>query len=361
MNKTSQIDVASNPSLKHRVTVTLLVAVLAISIASLFFSMPQAVGHSPLTSGENESLETATTIPEPAKSWAIYAELHKGGEAQYYRFNITRGERIYIMLLKSTRSEEEEFMPIMILMGPGLPGPTDVPDYVEIPPEAGALAAESEQPAEATYEPFSPSSFYSLAKIDRDAPATGTYYIAVHELVQGGHYGLAVGYIESYTLTEWLLIPVNLISVYQWDGQNLVLIFAPLVATIIIGLCLIWWMRFRETPWTVFDLTAALAGLLFMASGVSILFQMTLALTKTSIVTEVVLTLVFAAIPIILGAATLRLILKRKGTVNTRLRIYMVILGIAALFAWAGLLIGPALALVASILPSRAITQVERK
>lgn len=361
MDETSHIHVVSDRSLEHRVSVALLVAVLAISIVSPFFSMPQAWGHSPLTSGENESLETAATIPEPAKSWAIYAELHEGGEAQYYRFSISEGQRIYIMLLKSTRSDEEEFMPIMILMGPGLPGPTDIPDYLEIPTEAGAVVAESEIPEEATYEPFSPSSFYSLAKIDRDAPATGIYYIAVHEAVQGGHYGLAVGYVESYTLTEWLLIPVNLISVYQWDGQSLVLIFAPLVATIIVGLCLVWWMRFRKAPWTVFDLTAALTGLLFMASGVSILFQMILALTKTSIVTEVVLTLVFAAMPIILGAATLHLVLKRKGTVNTRLRIYMIILGIAALFAWAGLLIGPTLALITSILPSRASTQVEEE
>ncbi|NIR87877.1 hypothetical protein GWO13_10125 [Candidatus Bathyarchaeota archaeon] len=36
-----------------------------------------------------------------------------------------------------------------------------------------------------------------------------------------------------------------------------------------------------------------------------------------------------------------------------RKRIYLAILGILALFAWAGLLVGPALAVVASVLPVR--------
>jgi len=330
-------------------------------VVLLLVSILQTAAHSPLTSGENESLATAAIVPDPAKSWAIYAELHEGSEAQYFRFNMTQGERIYAMLLKSTRPENEEFMPIMILMGSGLSGQGDAPDYVEVPEGAGVLIGESEQPAQATYEPFSPSSFYPLAKIDLDAPATGTYYVAVHDPAQGGYYGLAVGYIESYSLNEWLLIPISLISVYQWDGQSIALIFAPLAATLTVGLGLIWWKKFRKTSWTVFDIIVVLAGLLFMSSGVSILFQMALALAKTSIAPEIALTLIFAVIPIILGIATLRLALKRPGAVTFRLRIYLVMLAFAALFAWAGLLIGPALALLAGVFPRRASTRLERK
>ncbi len=337
-----------------------LTVVPALIACLLLVSIPQTTAHSPLTSGENESLATAAIIPDPAKSWAIYAELHEAGEAQYYQLNMTQGQRIYTMLLKSTRPENEGFVPIMILMGPGLLSQGDVPDYVEVPDGAGVLAAESKQPTQATYEPFSPSSFYTLARIDVDAPATGTYYVAVHDPAQGGYYGLAVGYIESYSLNEWLFMPISLISVYQWDGQSIALIFAPLVATVAVGLGLLWWKKFRKAPPTVVDLTAILAGLLFMSSGISILFQMTLALAKTSIVPEIVLTLVFAVIPIILGLATLRPVLKRLGAVTFRLRVYLVILACAALFAWAGLLIGPALALVASVFPRRASTRLER-
>lgn len=329
------------------------IVVLALSFLLL---MPKTLAHSPLGSGDNESLATATFVPDPTKSWAIYAELHEGGEAQYYRFNITQGERIHVMLFKSTNLADRDFVPGFVLMGAGIDATGVVPDYVEVPTGAITQVVEGVQATSATYEPFSPGTFYPLAERDLEAPGSGTYYVAVYESSTGGHYGLAIGDRESYTLSEWILIPLNLISVYQWEGQSLAFILSPLIATLVIGLVLIIWRdRKRATPRRLSSWLGSFAGLLFIGTGAIVFMQMVLSLIQTSLVSEAAITVVFALIPILLGLVTLRLCLKMDDRVSLRKRTYLVILGIVALFTWAGLLVGPMLAIITSVLPSRLI------
>lgn len=83
-------------------------------LISLVF-VPLVFGHAPLAPDNNESLATATIVPDPTKSWAIHSELHEGGEAQYYRFDIAEGQRIHVSLLKSTSAENEGFVPVLCL------------------------------------------------------------------------------------------------------------------------------------------------------------------------------------------------------------------------------------------------------
>ena len=82
------------------------------------------------------------------------------------------------------------------------------------------------------------------------------------------------------------------------------------------------------------------------------LTQTILALTTATPDLSVVLTAIFILIPILLALATFRLTINRKH-ITDRVRIFMAILGVLGLFAWAGLLIGPALALIASLMPSK--------
>jgi len=83
-----------------------------------------------------------------------------------------------------------------------------------------------------------------------------------------------------------------------------------------------------------------------------ILTQMILALTTAAPDLSAVLTAIFILIPILLALAIFRLAISRKH-ITVRVRVYMAILGVLGLFAWAGLLIGPALALIASLVPSK--------
>lgn len=320
---------------------------------TLSFLLPAVLAHSPLGTGDNESLATATPVPDPTKSWAIYGELHEGGEAQYFRFDVAEGQRIHVGLLTSTSPDDRGFMPSLVLMGPGLDSNDPVPDYVEVPEGAGIMVVGGKQPAQAMYEPFSPSSLYPLADISMDAPDSGTYYVAVYESQRGGHYTVAIGDRESYSISEYILIPISLMSIYQWGGQSQALVYSPMVLVLAIGLGLLAWKcRDRGIVNTPSGWIGASAGLLFLGTCATVLLQMALSLASAPLVPEVGLTLLFALMPATLGIVVLRMELRAKK-IDTRTRIYLAFLGILALFAWAGLLIGPALAIIASILPAR--------
>lgn len=316
-----------------------------------FLFATQVNAHSPLIPGNNEGLNEASFIPDPTKSWAIYGELHEGEEAQYYRFDINETQNIHISLLKSTDPENRDFIPGFVLMGPGLPGKGDLPAYIEIPEGANAIVISGVQPSLGTFEPFSASSFYSLADLEIDAPVSGTYYIAVYEPARGGQYSLAIGDREAFSISEWIFIPIKLISIYQWGGQSLFMIFFPVVATLFIGF---WIMRRKGLmPETLFEWAGILGGLIFFASGILFLFEMFLALTRVTPGPEIVITIILGILPVILGIAVIRIILRNREEVTIGKRAFIFIIGILALFLWAGFLIGPALAIVASLMPKK--------
>jgi len=317
--------------------------------------VPQVFGHAPLMPGSNESLATATLISDPTKSWAVYAELHEGGEAQYYSFYIAEWQRIHISLLKSTAPDNQEFLPSLVLMGPKLDMRGAVPKYVQVPEGAGSIVVEGKNPTQATYEAFAPSAFYQLADLQLDAPSSGTYYVAVYENSRGGHYGLAIGDRESFTLSEWIFTPLSVISMRQWADQSPMLTFAPAAATLAVCMTiLIMRRRTGESPRTPSQWTGAVAGLLFLASGFTVISQMLLALTLAPLGLDVIVTIVLASVPILLGVFAIRFAL--RTTTSNRARASMAVLGLLALFAWAGLVVGPILAIVSSVLPQSRAT-----
>jgi hypothetical protein len=81
------------------------------------------------------------------------------------------------------------------------------------------LLVDGTGPGHATYEPFSPGWFYEVGDLNMDAPTEGTYYLVVfednHNDDTGSHthgatsYGLVVGYIESFTPLELILVPYS--------------------------------------------------------------------------------------------------------------------------------------------------------
>jgi hypothetical protein len=312
--------------------------------------------HAPDIPSDNESLETAYTISDPVKSWAIYAELHEGAEAQYYKFDLSQNERLLVMLFVPT-SEESSFTPNLVVMGSGITSKDALPEYVEAVEGVGIMLLEAERPLKPTYEPFTPSSYYYLASFDQEVSAGGTHYVAVYEPFQGGRYGLAVGYREEFGIDELIKIPVDVIGIHLWEGQSVLLIFAPLLVTFAIGFVVL----FLKRPLTfrmLFGWLGILAGLLYLGSGLMILTQMIVALARATPDFSIVLTMIFALMPILLGIAILRLT-DRKKDVTNRLRVYIAIVGVIGLFVWAGLLIGPALALLASLVPTKRVWSVE--
>jgi hypothetical protein len=304
--------------------------------------------------GDNEDPSKATLVPDPAKSWAIYDNLHEGKEAHYYRFSIAEGKRIYVSLFISPAAMDRGFEPTLVLMGPGLSIRGTVPEYVQFPREGGILVVEARRTTKATYEAFSPSAFYPVSSLDLNAPATGTYYIAVYEKSQGGQYGLAVGYIESFTFTEWILAPINLISIYRWTGQNLLQVFAPMATTMVLGLWVVLSKIIKKRKSVTLRIwTGLLASFLFMGTSATTLTQMATALTRAPLGAEIVVTIVLAALPAILGIVNLRLTLRDERELTLTRRACFIAIGGLAFLLWAGFLLGPATAIVTGLLPPK--------
>jgi len=320
----------------------------------IFLSIvPLIQGHVPISGGDNENLEEAIIITNPTKSWAIYSILEEAGVPQYFGFEIDKGDQIYFSLLKSTRSEDKDFLPSAILMGEHIVSNDIVPEYIDKPNEYNAILIQGSQTETATYESFGPGSYYGLGELSLSAPESGIYYIAVFEPSTGGHYSLAIGRTETFSLDEWILNPINMIDVYQWGGQNIIMIFAPLIFTVAIGSIIIF-LRMKESSVSLNYLRyiGLIGGLIFIGTGVSLIYQMIYSILQSSIGVEIVLTIMFALAPLLIGLLVTRTFL-RTIDLKGKTRMYLIIYGLIGLFTWSGIIIAPIITIILALIPMK--------
>lgn len=317
---------------------------------SFSFVISQVWAHTPLSPiDEIHTLDTALEVPNPTKSWTLYRELHHEGEAEYYQLNLNAGERLRISLY--TKELEGDFFPQLIVMGEDLAVPADFPSSIEKPEGYGAILFDSTIPENREYEPFTPTSYYYLIDVDIPITEIGEYYVAVFEPnLEEGKYGLAIGYKEEYTLSEWVMIPFDVISIHEWEGQSLIGILAPLFLSLVVGLFVLVWKGFIKL--NLFSIVGSTAGLLYVGSGFMIFTQMIIAFAGAPLSSTLVLTAIFIALPLILGYLLLRKIVRLKGKLSIKDRVIFIVLGAGGVFIWSGLIIGPVLAILCGLFPT---------
>lgn len=293
-------------------------------ILLLLLSATLVSGHTPLdTGGENNSPETAITIEDPTKSWTLYEELD---EVDYYKIHLQAGEELRASLYVSIWGDTH-FTPSLVVMGPDIPG-EDEPPFLH-PEDLGRVIIQGERPLKPEYEPFTPTSYYYVASYRHTASAEGDYYLAVYSSEHSGSYGMALGYRETFTLYEWLKIPIDLVEIHLWEQQPLALLFGPPVLALIIGYLYINKMKKTLT-------LATIAALLYIASGTLTLAQMTIYLYAAGFSGSALLTMFFVAAQLGLGVFVLN---------NEKTWITWIGIGVAGLMFWAGWIIGPVLAI----------------
>lgn len=339
--------------------------VLLTTLLTAYFLLSPVFAHVPVFDGEGKSLEEAIYVEDPLKSRVLYGELSGGGDVRYYSFEMEKGERILLGLIIPVEPRTRGF-PDLVLMGPGIVSreesgeegeeesgeASELPENVEIPEGNGALIVPGSRPKSATYEGFTPSAFYSLARLDLEAPESGTYYAAVNSPPGGGNYGVVLGYLESFSLMEWLFIPLNQVRIYRWEGQSLPFIFSPLLFTLAVGFLLILRTKADVVDYDPGRWSGALAGLLFLGTGISFLFQMLVSLSKSAYTPEIIIALFMAFAHMGLGASAIYLSLREKGYGKKRAAdpLYFLVLGLGGFLLWAGWIVGPVLALEAGLL-----------
>ena len=306
-----------------------------------------ASAHAPMSVGSNEDPANATVFLEPEKSYVLYTELPGDDHAQYYRFPLKAGQRLYGSLQVPGPGS---LIPDLAIIGPGIAPSDTVPPFVEVPDGSGAMIIRGEPPGAPPYEPFTPQAIHEVGRFDLTVPTDGDYYLAVFG-PGGARYSLAPGYVEEFTVDEWLLIPWSVVSIHLWEGQSFAYIFAPLVVVVLGGLALFVLQRRRWGPWP--DLPGRLilvAGLLYLGGAAMTGLQVVHAVQRAGWDSGVVLTLAFIAGPVLLGAYAVLLGVRAPAAPSVWRGAAMIGIGLLGLALWAGLLAGPVLAVAGGVL-----------
>jgi len=326
------------------------------------------LAHSPVFPEENHGPSTAYEIDDPAKSWAIYTWLEHEGIADYYKFTISKGEKIQISLIVPDNPADSGFLPAFTLISPGLTQRESVPNYVEIPPDYGTIVVDGTDPGRALYEPFTPGWFYELGTLTMSAPSDSTYYVAVfnpglHEnapnhIHKADSYAIIVGYVEEFTPLELILIPYRVHGIYVWEGQNQLVIFLPILLVVITGGVIAYRRSKRgQHPSGASKWLATFGGLAFLGTAAGTIYQILLVFTRTGITYEAFITLAIVVVSIILGVLALRYALRGKPNLTIWRRVGLLVIALVALFTWSGLYLGPALVITAALVPYKNVNR----
>ena len=307
--------------------------------------------HVPISADNNNNLNTALSVEKPLKSYAIYGHLHDAGDVGYYQFNLNAGDQLKLSLM-STGFDAP--VPDMVVMSPGnSESINDLPQTIDVPPGYRAEMIKGQKPVTAEYEPFSPAAVFNVASYTKNITQPGTYYVAVISPADETQYSVAVGYLEEFSLQEWVLVPINLINTHLWEGQSIIAILTPFLAIFILGLILIAQReRNNKIKKPLSFWLAAIAGLCYLGGASIVLVQMVRVLRVSGPSAGVIITLIFALIPILLGIWALR-IARSPSPQSKRDRVSLGIIGVLGLLFWAGLIIGPVIAIIAALVPER--------
>ncbi len=323
------------------------VAFLFLAITMVFI-VPLCSAHVPKEIETNENFETAFHIEDPTKSWVIYSEIHEGGEGNYYKLELDKGQ---ILRLSLFIPNKDNFLPVLVVAGPSLESNDTLPEAVKIPEDMGYVVLEGKL-KEPEFEPFTPASYYYLVDYEEEVDHAATYYVAVFEPDSGGKYGLAVGKEERYSVLEWIRIPIDVINIRQWEGKSLLLLFSPLILTLVGGVLFFVKKIDHDSPKAIIKWLVIFSGLLYLGSGFTKFTELGFSINNVNPGPLVIITIIFSSLPIILGIFTIRLGVKMERDTKIRDRVRLAIYGILALFLWAGLIFGSIIIFLASILPS---------
>ena len=316
-------------------------------VLSLLVLAAPAEAHSPLFPDENHSIDTAMVIEDPAKSFVVYHDLERD-EASYYQFDMKASERIFIQVLVPI-SPEDGFVPSIALLLPGPGSNEGLPSFVEVPLGYHSMVAIGDPAAEGELEPFTPGPIFILAEIDVQAPESGSYYAVVYSNDEGGNYAFVIGYLEGFTAGEILSLPLNLLTIYQWEGQQLWEALLPYILVFALGAILaIYGYRKMGKPESWVKWLAAVAALAFIGSAFSVVYQLGFSFTRVPFSSLAILSLLFVLAYLIMGLALARFAYKRKQLRPLNRAVFLLI-GIVGLSMWGGFYIGPILALVVAL------------
>lgn len=321
-----------------------------IVVLTLLLLAVPVLAHVPSFPVDNTSPERAVVVPDAVKSWSFYDTLGEDG-AKYYRVSLAAGERLQVSTFTPLT---DGLTPSLVVMSPSFDETDDVPDWVTVPDGMGAVVVEGERPQTASYEPFAPSANYQTVRFSRPVETETTYLLAVYDPAgRGGPAGVALGYSEEFSLTEYLTVPFDLVRTHLWEGQHPLVVLGPFLFTVLLGGGLVRQHGRETVAWSPVRVVLAGAGLVILASGVNTLVQMGIALSRTGPTLGALVTAAFVVVPLVCGGWAVWLSLGTGHTRTTRTRVGLAVAAAASLMTWAGFIVGPVLLAAVAVAPNR--------
>ena len=146
--------------------------------------------------------------------------------------------------------------------------------------------------------------------------------------------------------------------IFLFKEQNLAILIAPYLLALGLWLIMLRVHQPLKSSRNFLDIPGFITGILFLGSGVSFGIQLIMKLFIAPSPGGLI-SVIFAVIPVYLGLVTFRLLSTDQWYNKSPLKLG--IIGIIALFTWTGLIIGPILAIVTTVIAKvRIITSKEK-
>ncbi|VVB62616.1 Uncharacterised protein [uncultured archaeon] len=154
------------------------------------------MGHQPFFEDKEFTFDCPGHIRDPTISTAMYATLETPTNVDYYDFNGSKGESIFLSITIPQIAGQVNFAPTMALIGPSLHN-VDLPKNVTKPKYSGTLILPPPANTTLFFEPFSRTSYWTRQEQNVTLPANGSYLVAVwDDKGQIGRYVFVIGYKE---------------------------------------------------------------------------------------------------------------------------------------------------------------------
>lgn len=169
---------------------------MALFLAGALLTAAPAWAHQPFFEETDIPPDRPWRIEDPSVSTAVYATLESPADVDVFAFDGRAGQEVYLFIVIPQIPGQEDFAPMVALVGPGLAGGRDVLPLVV--PVAEGEGVEVVPPPEGTpstfFEPFTRTSYWERQERIFLLPADGLYRVAAwHPGGQVGRYVFTVG------------------------------------------------------------------------------------------------------------------------------------------------------------------------
>ncbi|MEM7132623.1 MAG: hypothetical protein AAF702_40345 [Chloroflexota bacterium] len=178
--------------MKQRNLILLLCSLLMLVV------LPQssALAHQPYCEQADLTADNPWQVPDATISYAYFGNLYPTTDVDHFTFQASSGQSVLLSLSIPAFDGQEDFAPVMVLMGPGIDGsiPAGLPASVSVADGHGAMMIPLGDEPLYWFEPFGRRYYWNWDNYYFSAPESATYTVALwHPEGRLGRYSFVIG------------------------------------------------------------------------------------------------------------------------------------------------------------------------